>query len=84
MSCTQFQKPGSFFFFFKVSNQGPCFTATEEDGGDKRLVELELMKQMVLHHQILFSLAVSSYCEVRKVGVEGVRMYVCLCLCLCL
>ena len=28
--------------FLRVSNQGPCFTAIEEDGGDKRLVELEL------------------------------------------
>ena len=26
----------------KVSKQGPRFTAVEEDGGDKRLVELEL------------------------------------------
>ena len=29
-------------FFFKVSKQGPCFTAIEEDGGDRRLVELDL------------------------------------------
>ena len=29
-------------FFFRVSKQGPCFTATEEEGSDKRLVELEL------------------------------------------
>ena len=28
--------------FFGVSKQGPCFTATEEDGGDKSLVQLEL------------------------------------------
>ena len=28
--------------FFKVSMQGPCFTAIEEDGGDMRLVQLEL------------------------------------------
>ena len=28
--------------FFKVSKQGQCFTAVEEDGGDKRLVELNL------------------------------------------
>ena len=28
--------------FLTVSKQGPCFTAIEEDGGDKRLVELEL------------------------------------------
>ena len=26
--------------FFRVSKQGPCFTALEEDGDDKRLVEL--------------------------------------------
>ena len=29
-------------FFSRVSKQGPCFTALEEDGGDKRLVQLEL------------------------------------------
>ena len=29
-------------FFFRFSENGSCFTATEEDGGDKRLVELEL------------------------------------------
>ena len=28
--------------FPRLSRQGPCFTATEEDGGDKRLVQLEL------------------------------------------
>ena len=28
--------------FFRVSKQGPCFTAIEENGGDKRLVKLEL------------------------------------------
>ena len=28
--------------FSKVSKQGPCFTDTEEDGGDKKLLELEL------------------------------------------
>ena len=28
--------------FFTVNKLGPCFTAVEEDGGDKRLVELEL------------------------------------------
>ena len=33
-----------FFFFSRVSKQGPCFTATEEDGGDKRLVQLELAR----------------------------------------
>ena len=29
-------------FFLRVSKQGPCFTAIEENGGDKRLVQLEL------------------------------------------
>ena len=28
--------------FFRVSIQGPCFTAVKEDRGDKRLVDLEL------------------------------------------
>ena len=27
---------------FRVSKQSPCFTAIEDDGGDKRLVQLEL------------------------------------------
>ena len=31
--------------FFRVRKQGPCFTAIEEDGGDKRLVQLELALQ---------------------------------------
>ena len=30
-----------FFLFFRVSRQGPCCTAIEKDGSDKRLVELE-------------------------------------------
>ena len=30
------------YFFFRVSKQGPCFTAIEEEhGSDKRLVHLE-------------------------------------------
>ena len=28
--------------FFRVSKQGPCITAVEEDEGDKRHVKLEL------------------------------------------
>ena len=28
--------------FFGVSKQGPCFTATEEDGGEKRLTQPKL------------------------------------------
>ena len=30
------------FFFLRISEQGPCFTAIEEDRVDKRLVQLEL------------------------------------------
>ena len=34
----------AWILFFRVVKQGPgpCFTALAEDGGDKRLVELEL------------------------------------------
>ena len=32
----------AWLLFFRVSKQSPCFTAVEEDGGDKRFVELEL------------------------------------------
>ena len=28
--------------FFRAYKQGPCFTAIEEDEGDKRLVQFEL------------------------------------------
>ena len=31
------------FLFLRVSKQGPPFTAVEKDGGDDRLVELELV-----------------------------------------
>ena len=33
--------------FLRVGNQGPCLTAIEEDGGDKRLVQLELASDPV-------------------------------------
>ena len=32
----------AWILFFRVSMQGPCFTAIEEDGGDKRFMQLEL------------------------------------------
>ena len=28
--------------FLRVSKQGPCFTAVEEDEGDRRLIELQV------------------------------------------
>ena len=31
------------FLFLSVSNNGPCLTAVEEDGGDKRLVQLSIV-----------------------------------------
>ena len=33
--------------FYRVSKQGPCFTAVEEVGGDRRLLELELVCKAV-------------------------------------
>ena len=51
---------------FRVSKQGPCFTALGQDGGDKRLVELELVelvKLMVLLCLILFHLVIASIAE---------------------
>ena len=35
----------AWILFFRVSKQGPCFTAVEDDGDDKRLVELELARK---------------------------------------
>ena len=32
-------------FFSGVSQQSPCFTIIEQDGGDKRLVQLELVRE---------------------------------------
>ena len=32
----------AWIFVFRVGKQGPCFKVIEEDGGDRRLVELEL------------------------------------------
>ena len=32
----------TWILFFRVSKQGPHYSAIEEDGGDERLVELEL------------------------------------------
>ena len=37
-----FKSMDLFFFFLRVSKQDPYFTAVEEDGGDNRLVVLEL------------------------------------------
>ena len=31
--------------FLRASKQGPCFTAIDEEGGDERLVELELARE---------------------------------------
>ena len=35
----------AWILFFTVSKQGPCFTAREKNGGDKRLVELEFANE---------------------------------------
>ena len=49
------------WILFAVNKQRICFTAVEEDGGDKRLVELA--KLMALHRQILFSLTITAIVE---------------------
>ena len=36
----------AWILFFRVSKQGPCFTAIVEDGGNKRLGQLELARQV--------------------------------------
>ena len=38
--------------FLRVSEQGPCFTAVREDGGDERPVQLELASGRNTRHQI--------------------------------
>ena len=50
--------------FFRVSKLGPCFTAIEEDGGDKRLVQLELACEADgVAQQTLFNLAFAAVAE---------------------
>ena len=41
-SNTWFRRPGS---FFQSQQAGSCFTAVEEDGGNKRHVEVELARK---------------------------------------
>ena len=45
-----------FFLFFRVSRQGPCFTATEENGGNKRLAQLELACEAVVSSHLIYPL----------------------------
>ena len=50
--------------FFRISKLGPCFTATEEDGSDKRLAEFELAcKADCVAHKTLLSLATAAIAE---------------------
>ena len=50
--------------FLRVSKQGPRFAATERMEVTKDLYSLNfLVKLMVLHHQILFSLATANVAE---------------------
>ena len=60
--------------FFRVSKQGPCFTAVEEDGGDKRLVRLELACKADGHHQILFSLAIAAIADAILIQTSAEQM----------
>ena len=50
--------------FFRVSKQGVCFTAIEEEGSYKRLADLELAYEALsVDRQILFSLAITVIAE---------------------
>ena len=55
----------AWILFFRVSKQGSCFTAVEEDMEVTRdLYSLNLLaKLMMLHRQILFSLAIAVIAE---------------------
>ena len=56
--------------FLRVSKQGPCFTGIEEDGGEKRLVQLELSEQEIcLEGRIRFSEVLSDRCRYRCVDL---------------
>ena len=46
---------------FRVSKQGPCFTAIEEDGGDRRLVELK--KKFTLSQTANSYLTLQLHCQ---------------------
>ena len=58
------EEPRKLGCFFSVRKQGPCFIAMEEDGDDKRLVQLELACNAdgVLR-QVLFNLAIAAKSE---------------------
>ena len=52
-------------FFESISNQCPCFTAIEEDEGNKRLTGTCLRSLIVLLCQILFNLAIAEAILIR-------------------
>ena len=59
-----FENLDPFFFFFRVSKLGPCFTAIGEMDVTKDLYSLNLLaKLLVLNRQILFSLAIAAIAE---------------------
>ena len=62
-------------FFFRDSKQGPRFTAIEEDGGDKRLIQLNLLaKLMVLFYKILFNLTIATIAEAILFRISAEQM----------
>ena len=57
--------PKARILFVRVSKQGPCLAAIEEDGSEERLVQLELAcKADGVARQIVFSLAIAASAEV--------------------
>ena len=49
--------------FFRVSKQGPCFIAIKEDGGDKRLEQLNLLEKLMVFLRWILFLAIAATAE---------------------
>ena len=56
------------WIFFSVSKQGPCFTAIEQDGDDKKL-ELFFVDLMVLLSQIQLNLTIAAIAGAIRCGL---------------
>ena len=49
--------------FLRVSKQGSCLTAIEEDGGDKRLEQLNLLEKLMVFLRWILFLAIAATAE---------------------
>ena len=56
---------------FRISQQSPCFKATKEDGGEKRLEQLELVCELMAWlRQVLLNLAIAAIAEAILVWIS--------------